>query len=108
MRPITDILREIRGGDFVNSASDKLAELVKAVGATQKGGDITIKLKVKPDGEGAFTVVADCSTTVPKPDVAKTATFFSDVDGNLVRSDPRQADMLAERREERHAAAGSA
>ena len=42
-RPITDTLRFLQGGTFLDEASDAMAELVSAVDSTGKGGEITIK-----------------------------------------------------------------
>ena len=39
-RPITDTLRHIGGGVFIDTASDKLAELVAAVDQSGKAGRI--------------------------------------------------------------------
>ena len=41
VRPITDTLRHIGGGVFIDTASDKLAELVAAVDSTGKAGALT-------------------------------------------------------------------
>jgi hypothetical protein len=44
MRPITDILREIRKGRCVDLASQRFAELIQAVDDTGKPGELTITL----------------------------------------------------------------
>lgn len=41
-RPITDTLRHIGGGVFIDVASDKLAELVAAVDTSGKSGKIDL------------------------------------------------------------------
>lgn len=51
-RPITDTLRHIGGGVFIDIASDKLAELVAAVAATGKSGSIDLKIKMKKTTRG--------------------------------------------------------
>lgn len=47
IRPITDTLRHIGGGEFVDVASDKLAELVTAVDSTGKAGKLDLTITVK-------------------------------------------------------------
>ena len=46
-RPITDTLRHIGGGVFIDTASDKLAELVAAVDSSGKAGKIDLTITVK-------------------------------------------------------------
>lgn len=51
-RPITDTLRHIGGGVFVDTASDKLAELVSAVDSTGKAGRLDLTITVKKASRG--------------------------------------------------------
>ncbi|WP_407058777.1 hypothetical protein ACKZDW_10425 [Ralstonia syzygii subsp. celebesensis] len=46
-RPITDTLRHIAGGVFIDMASDKMAELVSAVDSSGKAGKLTLEVSVK-------------------------------------------------------------
>lgn len=97
MRPITDVLREMRKGRIVEDATEALTELVKAVDATNKPGSLTLKLTVKPSKDGGWekTLSAAISTSVPRPDLPD-AVFFSNADGQLVRDDPDQRELFAE------------
>lgn len=97
MRPITDILREMRRGRIVEDATEALGEVVKAVDATNKPGSVTIKIKVKPSKDGGWekTLSASVSTDVPRPDLPD-AVFFSNVDGDLVRDDPDQKPLFGD------------
>lgn len=104
MRPITDVLREIRKGRAVDLASRLLAEVTRAVQETGKPGEVTIVLKVKPDEEdGVLRLVASVECKRPEPDVGD-AVFFSDGTGDLLRTDPRQKEMFSEAGSERKAA----
>ena len=66
VRPITDTLRHIGGGVFIDTASDKLAELVAAV-------DSTGKVKITKPAEEPME-----------------AMLFATPEGNLVADDPHQ------------------
>jgi hypothetical protein len=94
MKPITDILREYRNGRAVDVASLDLNELIRAVDATGKPGELTITIKVKPEkGGGSQKVLAiGIKSKIPKVDIPE-AVFFSDGDGDLHRQDPAQAEM---------------
>jgi hypothetical protein len=92
VRPITDVLRDLRYGEFLEELSDKFNKLVAAVDNNQKAGEITVKLKLKPSNAGTIEVTDDIS--VKAPVMAKGASlFFPTVEGNLVRNDPRQAEI---------------
>lgn len=97
MRPFTDVLREMRKGRIVDQASEMLAELVRAVDATDKAGTLTVKLTVKPDKSGGREKVlsAVVTSSVPRHELPD-AIFFSDVDGNLSRNDPDQREMFTD------------
>lgn len=90
-RAIFDTLREIRAGALLNEATDALAELVRAVADTGKGGEIAIRVKLKPAGRGSATIVvdADVDTKIPKPD-REVSFFFPTKDGSLTKQDPNQ------------------
>jgi hypothetical protein len=100
VRPITDVLRDIRKGRVVEAASDKLAEIVRGVLDTNKAGEITIKLAVKPQGKGDNAVIVSAKITakVPQADLPD-ALFFADLEGDLLREDPTQQRMFADAKE---------
>lgn len=97
MRPFTDVLRDIRKGRVVEAASDQLAEVVRGVLDTNKTGELTLKLSVKPQGknDNAVVVSAKLSTKVPRGDLPD-ALFFADLEGDLLRDDPTQMRMFAD------------
>lgn len=94
MRPITDVLREYRKGRAVDLASQRLAELIMAVDETNKAGEITVKIKVKPakGGGSEKTLHIDVKSKIPEVDLPE-AVFFSDSEGNLHRTDPAQQEL---------------
>lgn len=91
-RPITDTLRFLQGGTFLDEASDAMAELVSAVDSTGKGGEITIKINVKKMSKGAMGVTG--KLTMKKPHEAPDATLmFPTPEGDLLTQDPRQQNL---------------
>lgn len=89
-RPITDTLRHIGGGVFIDTASDKLAELVSAVDASGKSGKITLDITVKKATRGgAMHITGKVRMTKPA-DEPMEAMLFATPEGNLVAEDPHQ------------------
>ncbi|MFA6904365.1 MAG: hypothetical protein WC236_14920 [Gallionellaceae bacterium] len=88
-KPITDTLRFLQSGTFIDNASAQLAELVSAVNATGKGGKITLVISVKKMSKGACGVTAEIKLS--KPHEAPDATLmFPTEEGDLLTEDPRQ------------------
>lgn len=105
MRPITDVLRDIRRGRAVEQATRLLNEVVRAVDETGKPGTVTITLTVKPEKGGGTqkTIIAAVKAKKPEGDIPE-AVFFSDADGDLHRSDPQQSEMFTDANAAREAA----
>lgn len=90
-RPFADVLRELGSGNTYDDLTAKLAEVVEAVTETRKAGEISIKLKVKPNGD--TVIIADeIKTKIPEPTRGETV-FFVTSGGSLVRQDPRQENL---------------
>ena len=89
-RPITDTLRHLRGGVFIDEASDALQELVRKVDETGKSGTVTIVLHVKKITRNGAMEVTDKITTKLPTEVPLTTLLFATVDGHLVTEDPHQ------------------
>lgn len=88
-RPITDTLRLLDGGAFLDLASDKLAALVKGVDETGKGGKLVLTLDVRRVSGGAMSITPYVTTKVPeaKPDGTL---LWPTVEGNLSVDNPHQ------------------
>lgn len=100
MRPFTDVLRDIRKGRVVDAASEQLAEVVRAVLDTNKGGELTLKISIKPQGKGDNAVILSAKIVSKVPQIAlPDALFFADLDGDLLRDDPTQQRMFADAKE---------
>lgn len=88
-RPITDTLRLLDGGAFLDRCSDELAALVKAVEATGKTGKLTLTLDLKTVGNGAVQITPKVNAAVPEPK-PDTTLLWATVEGNLVLDNPNQ------------------
>lgn len=87
-RPITDTLRMLQGGLFLDECSDKLAEIVKGVDETGKAGKLTITLDIKKVG-AAISVLAKVTDKTPE-EPADADLFYPTVEGNLSVDNPNQ------------------
>lgn len=109
-KPITDVLREIRGGVFVQEASEQLEAAVLRSQESGQASELTIKIKIKPSGANnrIMTVQPSVTSKLPaKPETQEASVFFADR-GSLVRDDPEQKKLpFAERREAQMAKTGT-
>jgi hypothetical protein len=84
---------QLNNGRTQQELSEALNELVQACRDTNKVGEITLKIKVRPDGaSGQYFLEDQMNVTLPKFDRAKTL-FFGTPEGNLQRTDPAQAEL---------------
>ena len=91
-RPFADVLRELGAGSTYDDLTAQLAEVVEAVMQTRKLGELSIKLKIKPNGEGSVIIADEIKARVPEPPRGESV-FFVTTGGALVRQDPRQQDL---------------
>jgi len=89
-RPITDTLRHIGGGVFIDTASDKLSELVNAVDETGKAGKLLLEVNVKKASRGGAMHITGKVTMKKPPEEPMEALLFATPEGNLVADDPHQ------------------
>jgi hypothetical protein len=91
-RPFTDVLRDARYGELHEELTNQLNELVKAVGDTNKAGQLTLTIKFKPSSGGAIEMFDEVK--LKKPELPKgSSIFFATVENNLVRNNPRQPEL---------------
>lgn len=99
MSALFETLKSQRKGAFIEDFEEKFAELVNAVHDTNKGGKITVTLKIKPlkPGVEADTVTLDDDIVLalPKAD-KKSSVFYTTQNGTLSRTDPNQMEMKLE------------
>lgn len=94
IRPITDTLRSLGHGTFIDEASDALNKLVTAVDETGRAGKLTLTLSIKKAtrGSGAMVIQDEIKLSMPKQDSRETM-LFATPEGNLVTEDPRQQSL---------------
>jgi hypothetical protein len=90
-----DMLAHYRRGQLLRAADDELAAVVRAVRATNKTGELTLKIKINPSktGDNELGIKAEVTSKVPKATMPD-AVFFGDEKGELHRADPAQMDAF--------------
>ncbi len=93
--PFSQILAHLGKGSIDATATEELAELVKAVRTTRKKGSITITMNVgmlDNSSEDAVKMTAEVKTTPPKMPLPTTI-GYSTHDGDILRDDPDQPEL---------------
>lgn len=88
-RQIADILRDLTGGQTYEHLNTALSDVVQGVLDTGKVGELSIKLKIKANGEHSVIITDEVKTKVPEKSRGETL-FFATSGGSLLREDPRQ------------------
>ena len=95
IKAFATLLNELNDGSTHAGLSADMAELLRTVQHTGKGGSLTLKIKVSPairsDGGGVdkITITADRKLELPKP-VSPSDFFWLTEDGETTRNHPRQ------------------
>lgn len=85
---------ELRKGSTASEASDELAKVVREVQRTGKPGEVSLRLKIRPSGDGESVRIEDDVTgKCPRLD-RKATSFFTGEDGSLHRDNPNQPEMF--------------
>lgn len=92
MRNFAQVLADIRRGACVDELTDELKELLEACEETGRGGSLTLKLTIKPNGDGGAIVTDEIKSALPRQKKGDSF-FFIGADCSLVRTDPRQRDF---------------
>ena len=93
MANFVQMIEKMNGGNTLAALNTELTEVVRAVSETNKQGSLMLKLKISPNGDNGITIEEDVATKLPKPSSGKSL-FFTDGEGDLLRSDPRQKEMF--------------
>lgn len=91
-RPLLETLHHLEGGCFLDTASEKLAEIVKAVDTTGKPGKLTLTIDVRKAMSTALALKGKVSAKLP-PETPLEALLFPTPEGNLLTEDPRQGKL---------------
>lgn len=91
-RPFTDVIGDLAGGQAAEELTDKLTEVVQGVMDAGKVGDLTLKVKVKPNGERAVLTTYEIKANTPEPAKRETV-FFCTSGGDLLRDNPDQSKL---------------
>jgi hypothetical protein len=89
-----ELLTQHRRGECLDELSQGLRELNAAVELTGKGGIITLRIAIKPNGgiKRAVQIKDDIKLTLPKLDKGASL-FYVNKDGALQREDPDQTHL---------------
>ncbi len=90
----THTLNQLLHGATSEELSDRLSNCVDAVRNTGKQATLTIKLTIKPIGQGTgqYEIRDKITETIPELDRGMTL-MFGTPEGNLEREDPRQKNL---------------
>jgi hypothetical protein len=91
-RPVTQFLMEQRRGALHEEFSDLLAETVAAVTEHGKVGAVTLKLQIKPAGDGMVQIFDGLSAKAPEGS-KEPSLFYVTESGSVSRSNPRQDEL---------------
>lgn len=84
-------VKTLRNGHTQDELSEALNELVQACRETNKTGEITLKIKVRPDKSGNGQYFLEDTFNCKKPESERGQTiYFGTPEGNLQREDPDQ------------------
>lgn len=86
IKPITETLLKIAGGELVAKASEQLNEVVNAVDNLGGSGTVTIKLTIKQTKAGV--VMVNGKSTFTKPENPMDSLMFVTPEGNLEDENP--------------------
>lgn len=90
-KPITDTLRVLQGGTFLDKCTDTLAEAVRATNDTGKATSVTITLKLKR-AAGAIDIAATVTNKLPD-EVPTSDLLWPLTDGGLSINHPKQGEL---------------
>lgn len=102
MSALLELIEQYGHGHLIETGDEELKRLVAAMIQTGKPGEITIKLKLKPQGPTFLASGGDVSVKIPKAK-APESIFFADGDNGLTRSPTPEAsaDLLRSMMENR-------
>ena len=97
MKPFSQVLAELNGGESNAMLTQQLEEVLQAVKKHGRGAALTVKIKVNPASKGGtdvdkILVACDSQVTLPKPE-QPTDFFWLTDDADISRKHPRQREL---------------
>lgn len=92
LRPATEILADMAGGDVERELTALMGEVARACDGTKKKGKITITLNFNPSPK-MMAMTAEIKATIPKTPLEATS-FYTDDKGGLHIENPRQTKLF--------------
>lgn len=93
IRPITDTLRRIGRGTFIDRISTELARLVLDVEENGKPGNLVLTIRVSKANRGGAVIVEGKSELKLAKVPADDALMWAGPEGNLLEADPNQREL---------------
>lgn len=88
------LLQHHRSGNLLTDLSKAVREAVESSQLMGKPAGLTLKIAIKPAGNGSGAVVVVDKLTIKLPEAQPTSSFFyADEAGNLHRNDPNQKEL---------------
>lgn len=88
------LLQHHRSGHLLSDLSQAVREAVEASQLLGKPAGLTLKIAIKPAGNGSGAVVVADKLTVKLPEeLPQSSFFYTDEAGNLHRNDPNQKEL---------------
>lgn len=89
---IVNLMNIMNGGEFLDQVAEARTEVENALSQAGKAAEITIKIKIAPNGSNKRVITADIKTKLPV--IPADATYvFSSQSGQYVTKDPDQSEL---------------
>jgi hypothetical protein len=88
-RPFVEELADLEGGRLIEDLTAGMSDLIAQVMAVRKGGTLTLKIGILPNGETSVEVRGKIDINAPEP-ARESTIMFVDPEGGLRRDNPRQ------------------
>ena len=91
-KQLIEVLSVVGGGELASRAADLLTEAGMAVAETGKAGYVSIKINIRPNGQGSVLMDGDATAKIPKRKIIDSL-FFVTTGGQFLRNDPAQEQL---------------
>lgn len=88
-----EFIKEFKAGHLDAQLSEKLHDLVEAVGRHTAPGKLTLEISLKPKGDGEMMAFAKFKLKAPERDTLESI-MFATPENNLIASNPNQPELF--------------